>query len=237
MKLTNLIPASPSCDLVEIENGQPVTTSLKLAALFGKNHKEVLRDIRDKILPNVSTEFNERNFAPVDYKDGKGQYRPMYYLTRDGFTMVAMGYTGPKAMQFKELYIDEFNKMEAVIQKRRPNSDDLVDLAASKITAKLFPQFMKTVSNTLSKEIVEQIRRLPQGEQLLQLPATTEPTKAVVPKAKRTYVTTYIIIVWDNDGIQLYTTKDNKRYIAFLKEITVQGKAYKVERVKTVTYK
>lgn len=105
MKLTNLIPASPSCDLVEIENGQPVTTSLKLAALFGKNHKEVLRDIRDKTLPNISEKFTERNFAPSDYKDSTGRVLPMYYLTRDGFTMVAMGYTGPKAMQFKEMYI------------------------------------------------------------------------------------------------------------------------------------
>ena len=102
MKLTNIIPASPTCDLVEIENGQPVTTSLKIAELFGKNHKEVLRDIREKILPHITDDFNERNFAPVDYRDGKGQYRPMYYLTRDGFTMVAMGYTGPKAMQFRK---------------------------------------------------------------------------------------------------------------------------------------
>lgn len=234
MKLTNIIPASPTCDLVEIENGQPVTTSLKIAELFGKNHKEVLRDIREKILPHITDDFNERNFAPVDYRDGKGQYRPMYYLTRDGFTMVAMGYTGPKAMQFKEAYINEFNKMEAMLQKTRPNADDLINQAATKITSKLFPQFVKTVSSTLSKDIVEQIRSLPQGEQLLQQPVELAP----VEKPKKFFVTLYIVMTWgDPEGVQVFKTTDHDKYIALLKDITAQHKQYTVERIQTVSYK
>lgn len=234
MKLTNIIPASPTCDLVEIENGQPVTTSLKIAELFGKNHKEVLRDIREKILPHITDDFNERNFAPVDYRDGKGQYRPMYYLTRDGFTMVAMGYTGPKAMQFKEAYINEFNKMEAMLQKTRPNADDLINQAATKITSKLFPQFVKTVSSTLSKDIVEQIRSLPQGEQLLQQPVELAP----VEKPKKFFITLYIVMTWgDPEGVQVFKTTDHDKYIALLKDITAQHKQYTVERIQTVSYK
>ena len=234
MKLTNIIPASPTCDLVEIENGQPVTTSLKIAELFGKNHKEVLRDIREKILPHITDDFNERNFAPVDYRDGKGQYRPMYYLTRDGFTMVAMGYTGPKAMQFKEAYINEFNKMEAMLQKTRPNADDLISQAATKITSKLFPQFVKTVSSTLSKDIVEQIRSLPQGEQLLQQPVELAP----VEKPKKFFITLYIVMTWgDPEGVQVFKTTDHDKYIALLKDITAQHKQYTVERIQTVSYK
>lgn len=234
MKLTNIIPASPTCDLVEIENGQPVTTSLKIAELFGKNHKEVLRDIREKILPHITDDFNERNFAPVDYRDGKGQYRPMYYLTRDGFTMVAMGYTGPKAMQFKEAYINEFNKMEAMLQKTRPNADDLINQAATKITSKLFPQFVKTVSATLSKDIVEQIRSLPQGEQLLQQPVELAP----VEKPKKFFITLYIVMTWgDPEGVQVFKTTDHDKYIALLKDITAQHKQYTVERIQTVSYK
>ena len=234
MKLTNIIPASPTCDLVEIENGQPVTTSLKIAELFGKNHKEVLRDIREKILPHITDDFNERNFAPVDYRDGKGQYRPMYYLTRDGFTMVAMGYTGPKAMQFKEAYINEFNKMEAMLQKTRPNADDLINQAATKITSKLFPQFVKTVSATLSKDIVEQIRSLPQGEQLLQQPVELVP----VEKPKKFFITLYIVMTWgDPEGVQVFKTTDHDKYIALLKDITAQHKQYTVERIQTVSYK
>lgn len=234
MKLTNIIPASPTCDLVEIENGQPVTTSLKLAALFGKLHKNVLRDIQEKILPNISTDFGQLNFEPSTYLNEQNKVQPMYYLTRDGFTMVAMGYTGPKAMQFKEAYINEFNKMEAMLQKTRPNADDLINQAATKITSKLFPQFVKTVSATLSKDIVEQIRSLPQGEQLLQQPVELAP----VEKPKKFFITLYIVMTWgDPEGVQVYKTTDHDKYIALLKDITAQHKQYTVERIQTVSYK
>lgn len=236
MNLQNLIPMRDTDELIEIENGQPVTTSLKVAEIFGKQHSHVMRDIQDKILPNVSENFNQSNFGLVSYKDAKGEYRPMYYITRDGFTMLAMGYTGPKAMQFKEMYINEFNKMAAMLQKRRPNNEDLIDQAATKITAKLFPQFVKTVSSTLSKDIVERIRSLPQGEQLLQPPQTAEPTEQ--PKPKRYTITLYIVIAWDDEnGTQVYKTKDYDKFIALIKEITLQGKQYTVERIKTTSYK
>lgn len=234
MKLTNIIPASPTCDLVEIENGQPVTTSLKIAELFGKEHKHVIRDIRDRILPNVSDDFTQSNFGLSSYADSTGRNLPMYYLTRDGFTMVAMGYTGPKAMQFKEAYINEFNKMEAMLQKTRPNADDLINQAATKITSKLFPQFVKTVSATLSKDIVEQIRSLPQGEQLLQQPVELAP----VEKPKKFFITLYIVMTWgDPEGVQVFKTTDHDKYIALLKDITAQHKQYTVERIQTVSYK
>lgn len=236
MKLTNIIPASPTCDLVEIENGQPVTTSLKIAELFGKEHKHVIRDIRDRILPNVSDDFGQSNFGQSSYQNEQNKRQPMYYLTRDGFTMVAMGYTGPKAMQFKEAYINEFNKMEAMLQKTRPNADDLINQAATKITSKLFPQFVKTVSATLSKDIVEHIRSLPQGEQLLQQPQPLE--LAPVEKPKKFFITLYIVMTWgDPEGVQVYKTTDHDKYIALLKDITAQHKQYTVERIQTVSYK
>ena len=92
--------------------------SLFVAELFEKNHKEVLRDIR-KItdpLSGLSEEFRQRNFAPSSYRNQQNKKQPCYYLTRDGFTMLVMGYTGQKAMQFKELYIKRFNEMEKVIK-------------------------------------------------------------------------------------------------------------------------
>lgn len=233
MKLTNAIPVSPTCDLIEIENGQPVTTSLKVAEIFGKLHKNVLRDIQEKILPHVSSDFAQLNFEPSSYVNEQNKHQPMYYITRDGFTMVAMGYTGAKAMKFKEAYINEFNKMEAMLQKKRPNNEDLIDQAATKITAKLFPQFVKTVSATLSKDIVERIRSLPQGEQLLQPP---EPIQQSKPK--RQTITLYIVIAWDDEnGTQVYKTKDYDKFIALVKDITLQGKQYTVERIKTTSYK
>ncbi len=236
MKLNALIPASPMCDLVEIENGTVVTDSLKIAEVFGKEHAHVMRDIRQKVLPNISEEFNQSNFGLVDYKDSKGEYRPMYRMTRDGFTMVVMGYTGPKAMQFKEMYINRFNELEAALHGTRPTTDDLIDQAATKITTKLFPQFVKTVTATLSKDIVERIRSLPQGEQLLQLPEPVQ--QPTPPKPKRTYITLYVVLTWDEkDGVQIYKTKDRAKYMDLLKDIIAQHKQYTVEHIRTVSYK
>lgn len=92
--------------------------SLYVAEFFEKNHKEVLRDIRNIAAPNsgLSKEFAERNFALGSYKDKQNQKRPCYYLTRDGFTILVMGYTGKKALSFKELYIRRFNEMEELIK-------------------------------------------------------------------------------------------------------------------------
>ena len=92
--------------------------SLFVAKTFEKEHKHVLRDIAKITEPKsgLSEEFNRLNFELVNYKDAKGEKRPCYYLTRDGFTMLTMGYTGKKAMEFKEKYIRRFNEMESQIK-------------------------------------------------------------------------------------------------------------------------
>lgn len=92
--------------------------SLFVAEFFEKRHDHVIRDIRNIAAPNsgLSKEFTERNFALGFYKDKQNQKRPCYYLTRDGFTMLVMGYTGKKAMKFKEFYIQRFNEMESFIK-------------------------------------------------------------------------------------------------------------------------
>lgn len=92
--------------------------SLYVARAFEKEHKNVLRDIARITAPKsgLSEEFNRLNFELVNYKDAKGEKRPCYYLTRDGFTMLTMGYTGKKAMEFKEKYIRRFNEMEEQIK-------------------------------------------------------------------------------------------------------------------------
>ncbi|MBE6845586.1 MAG: Rha family transcriptional regulator [Ruminococcus sp.] len=90
-----------------------VVSSLDIAETFEKNHKEVLRDIRTL---ECSEEFGQRNFAPSSYMNSQNKKQPMYYVTRDGFTLLAMGYTGEKAMKFKEAYIKQFNAMEKMLQ-------------------------------------------------------------------------------------------------------------------------
>lgn len=91
-----------------------ITTSLKIAEKFGKEHAHVLRDIRDM---ECSDTFRESNFGLSSYKSSQGKTLPMYEVTRDGFTILAMGYTGKEAMKFKEDYINAFNTMENELKR------------------------------------------------------------------------------------------------------------------------
>ena len=112
-------------DLVFLQHRQALTTSLKVAEYFGKQHKNVLAAIercKSDLLnfkPVKNAESNQRDFAPVEnaiiadsYIDAKGEKRPMYLLNRDGFMFVVMGFTGEKAAQLKWNYIQAFNAME-----------------------------------------------------------------------------------------------------------------------------
>ena len=103
--------------LVEVSkiNKQEVTvvSSLDIAETFEKRHDDVLKSIRNL---ECSEEFRLRNFAESSYTNSQNKKQPMYYVTRDGFTLLAMGYTGEKAMKFKEAYIKQFNAMERMLQ-------------------------------------------------------------------------------------------------------------------------
>ena len=102
--------------LVEIskfgKNEVVVVSSLDVADTFGKEHNKVLRDIREL---GCSNEFRLSNFGQSEYINSQNKKMPMYYMTRDGFTLLVMGYTGEKAMQFKEAYIRQFNQMEQLL--------------------------------------------------------------------------------------------------------------------------
>ncbi len=95
-------------------------TSLDVAETFEKEHKHVLRDIAKITEPRsgLSEEFIKRNFTADRYQDTTGRKLPCYQMTRDGFTILAMGYTGELAMKFKEAYIKQFNAMEAALNGR-----------------------------------------------------------------------------------------------------------------------
>lgn len=98
-------------------SGIPVVSSRWVAAKFEKEHKHVLDAIRTLIKPEsgLSRHFTESSFRPSEYKDSTGRKLPEYLLTRDGFVLLAMGFNGKKALQFKEAYIRRFNDMEKYI--------------------------------------------------------------------------------------------------------------------------
>jgi Rha family phage regulatory protein len=106
--MTNLIPA------VQLIDGYPRVSSLSISEHFEKAHADVLKSVR-KIASDCPVEFNEGNFSLVEYTDEKGELRPMYQLSRDGFTLVAMGFTGRKALAWKGRYIEAFNAMERAL--------------------------------------------------------------------------------------------------------------------------
>ncbi|WP_298437999.1 Rha family transcriptional regulator [Geobacter sp.] len=95
-------------DAVTLKDGHPVTTSLKVAEVFGKQHKNVLQNINAL---DCSEEFSRLNFQPATYADAQGKPRPMFEMTKDGFTFLVMGFTGPEAAHYKEDYIRAFNML------------------------------------------------------------------------------------------------------------------------------
>jgi anti-repressor protein len=105
-------------NLVFIENQRPVTDSLIVAQTFGKEHKHVMRDIREL---ECSAEFNQSNFGLTDYQDNMNRTYQKYLITQDGFSFLVMGYTGKEAARFKEMYINEFNRMRNELTTAQPS--------------------------------------------------------------------------------------------------------------------
>lgn len=116
-EVVQVAPTDQELSLVAVENEHAVTTSLRVAEVFGKQHKDVLRAVKSL---DCSDDFHKRNFALMQksIKIGNGAERksPMYYITRDGFMFLVMGFTGKTAAKWKEAYIKAFNEMEAKIR-------------------------------------------------------------------------------------------------------------------------
>lgn len=150
--------------LVFIENGRAVTDSLTVAEVFEKAHDKVLRDIRGL---GCSDEFRLSNFGESVYVNGQGREMPKYLITEKGFTLLAMGYTGQKAMEFKERYIAEFDRMRQQLQNRVPTLTPNEAIALSlKQTAEMMtklPQLEQKIE-TVEQKVDEQIT-LNSGEQ------------------------------------------------------------------------
>jgi len=101
-----------------VDHDQPFTTSRAVAKRFGKNHKDVLRTIEKTLADSPDPEFNRRNFAPVTYLDAKGESRPEYRLTHDGFALIAMRFTGTEALAWQIAFLSAFNALEAELKIR-----------------------------------------------------------------------------------------------------------------------
>jgi Rha family phage regulatory protein len=177
-------------NLVKMIDGKAVTTSRKVAEVFEKQHKNILQAIREMEIPE---DFRELNFQPSEYEVinslNKTIKYPEYLITKDGFTLLAMGFTGKKAMQFKIAYIEAFNAMEAALQEpvtvtapnlpestaellhsinKRLLAGDEVDKEVLRYAWNVGKMFEKAIRRNCSvrrdDDIAEFICNLPQGE-------------------------------------------------------------------------
>lgn len=115
-EVVQVAPTDQELSLVAVENEHAVTTSLRVAEVFGKQHYNVMKAIKSL---DCSEEFRAVNFnaSKIDYQNGNIKKQlPMYYITRDGFMFLVMGFTGKTAAKWKEAYIKAFNEMEAKIR-------------------------------------------------------------------------------------------------------------------------
>nr|DAN21023.1 MAG TPA: regulatory protein [Caudoviricetes sp.] len=105
------------------ENGQVVVSSREVAENFGKEHRNVIQSIE-----NISAENSAvtQMFFKTTYTAGTGKSYPMYLMNRDGFTLLAMGFTGKEALEWKLKYIDAFNQMEQKLTNPEPESTEML---------------------------------------------------------------------------------------------------------------
>lgn len=148
--------------LVFINNNQPVTDSLTIAETFGKRHADVMRDIRNL---ECSDEFNQRNFAQIEYSDESNRKYPKFLITQDGFSFLVMGYTGREAARFKEMYIGEFNRMRDELNKPRFALPQTMPEALRMLAAEMESKALMAADNErLTIETAEQKRKLQEQE-------------------------------------------------------------------------
>jgi len=113
--MSQSVQAATGAITLSVVDGTPTTTSNEVAQHFGKQHKHVLDKIAT-LIAEMPAAFAEPNFRLSEFTDSTGRTLPAYRLTRDGFTLLAMGFTGKKALAFKLAYIDAFNRMEAQLR-------------------------------------------------------------------------------------------------------------------------
>lgn len=142
------------------ESNQVLTNSLLVAEKFGKNHKHVLESVRE-LVRGCAEKSADPMFAESTYINPQnGQEYPMFVMNRDGFTLLAMGFTGEKALQFKLEYINAFNKMEETIKNggfNVPKSFREALLLAAEQQAQIEQQQMRIEEMKPKEEFFDQV--------------------------------------------------------------------------------
>lgn len=142
-------------NLVQIIDRQVVVSSRQVAEKFGKEHKHVLDSVREILkAENSAVRFFQENMYKVK---GNNKSYPEYLMNRDGFTLLAMGFTGKDALQWKLKYIAAFNKMEELLKEQEVIPKDLP--AALRMAAEIAEKAQALqIENTQQKQIINEMQ-------------------------------------------------------------------------------
>ena len=154
-------------ELLQVNGNEIVTTSLIVAETFNKDHKTVLRKI-DSLISQLedSTILCRPNlFEKTEYNNAQNKQMPMYYMNRDGFTLLAMGFTGKEALEWKLKYIEAFNSMEklihsnGMIDKRSEIARLIIDTPTDKIPVikELYSEYFSSTPAVGSLEYISDL--------------------------------------------------------------------------------
>lgn len=228
-------------------NDQAMTSSLLVAKEFGKEHNKVMRDINNLA---CSQEFRAANFGESSYVSQQGKEFPMFTMTKDGFSFLVMGYTGKKAAQFKEAYINAFNKMESEIRSSiKPKSQlEILQMSINQLVEQehRLSSVERDVAET-KKEIAEMKQeRIENGKLLLEAEVSENKVPEISMRNKiRRLVNQYAAatntsqrdiwhLVYDNllyaynIGITRYNRKKGQSYLDVAEEHGFLGKIFDI---------
>lgn len=231
-------------------NDQAVTSSLLIAEKFGKEHKNVMQSIRNLIGGTAENSAIAEMFSESTYLNEQNKEQPMFLMNRDGFTLLAMGFTGKKAMQFKLEYIKAFNSMEAQINaSQKPKSQlEILQMSINQLVEQehRLSSIERDVAET-KKEIAEMKQeRIENGKLLLEAEVSENKVPEISMRNKiRRLVNQYAAatntsqrdiwnLVYDNllyaynIAITRYNRKNGQSYLDVAEEHGFLGKIFDI---------
>lgn len=231
-------------------NDQAVTSSLLIDEKFGKEHKNVMQSIRNLIGGTAENSAIAEMFSESTYLNEQNKEQPMFLMNRDGFTLLAMGFTGKKAMQFKLEYIKAFNSMEAQIKaSQKPKSQlEILQMSINQLVEQehRLSSVERDVAET-KKEIAEMKQeRIENGKLLLEAEVSENKVPEISMRNKiRRLVNQYAAatntsqrdiwhLVYDNllyaynIGITRYNRKKGQSYLDVAEEHGFLGKIFDI---------
>lgn len=153
--------------IMKSSNGELVVSSRDIASGIGKEHKNILKKIREIL--------NEREFSLVEYIDAKGEKRPEYLLPKDSFILLLMNYQGYN--DFKRAYIKRFNEMENALKEQYIHQTEMtpeIVVERAKIMERLSDHYRGRCDGRYSQILDSYITKELYGEHILPLPERTE---------------------------------------------------------------